>query len=225
LLGFSHRSTPGPKLGHCRSPGAGGPGYPGIQNTDSSPREPGPQTRPLEGAKGQGPPEAAGPPNDTRQHARSEDHMKMQRPRTCGASAADETKRWATQQSPRRQIAMMAHRFTAGHFANTPIPALRHDASTSAAPLNVASSTPSALHLLPPVLLPPQTPSSSHGSFCLLRHRWICELVGEMPRAPPRQQEQNKGSSHVDARSWRPPAHRGADAGCGEPRCCGMVLM
>jgi hypothetical protein len=41
----------------------------GIQNTDSSPREPGSRTRPLEGAKGQGPPEAAGPSNGTRQCA------------------------------------------------------------------------------------------------------------------------------------------------------------
>jgi hypothetical protein len=33
--GFGCRSTPGPKLGRWRGPGAGGPGYPGIQNTDS----------------------------------------------------------------------------------------------------------------------------------------------------------------------------------------------
>jgi hypothetical protein len=33
---------------------------------------------PLEGAKSQGPPEAAGPSNSTRQRARSEDHVKMQ---------------------------------------------------------------------------------------------------------------------------------------------------
>jgi hypothetical protein len=32
--GFGRRSTPGPKLGRWRGPGAGGPGYPGIQNTD-----------------------------------------------------------------------------------------------------------------------------------------------------------------------------------------------
>jgi hypothetical protein len=43
-----------------------------------NPREPGPQTRPLEGAKGQGPPKAAGPSNGTRQRARLEDHVKMQ---------------------------------------------------------------------------------------------------------------------------------------------------
>jgi hypothetical protein len=34
--------------------------------------------RPFEGAKGQGPPEAAGTSNGMRQHARSEDHVKMQ---------------------------------------------------------------------------------------------------------------------------------------------------
>jgi hypothetical protein len=67
--GFGRRSTPGPKLGRSRGPGAGGPGYPGIQNTDSSPREPGPRMRPLEGTKGQGPPKAAGPSNGTRQRA------------------------------------------------------------------------------------------------------------------------------------------------------------
>jgi hypothetical protein len=66
---FGHRSTPGPKLGHWRGPGAGGPGYPDIQNIDSSPREPGPRTRSLEGAKSQGPPEAAGPSNGMRQCA------------------------------------------------------------------------------------------------------------------------------------------------------------
>jgi hypothetical protein len=68
--------------------------------------------RPPEGAKGQGPPEAAGPSNGTRQravrgpcedaellgpptarvNARSGDHVKMQRPRTHGATAAGEMK-------------------------------------------------------------------------------------------------------------------------------------
>jgi hypothetical protein len=67
--GFGHRSTPGPKLGCWRGPGAGGPGYPGLQNTDSSPREPDPRTCSLEGAKGQGPPEAAGPSNGMHQRA------------------------------------------------------------------------------------------------------------------------------------------------------------
>jgi hypothetical protein len=49
--------------------------------------------RPLKGAKGQGPLEAAGPSNSMRQCAWSEDHVKMQRPRTRGATTAGETKR------------------------------------------------------------------------------------------------------------------------------------
>jgi hypothetical protein len=57
------------------------------------PLEAWPATRPLEGVKGQGPPEAAGPSNGTRQRARSEDHVKMQRPRTRGTTAVSETKR------------------------------------------------------------------------------------------------------------------------------------
>jgi hypothetical protein len=113
---------------------------------------------------------------------------------------------------------MMARRFTAGHCANAPIPALGLNASTPATPLNVASSMPSALHSLPPVLLPPQTPSPSHGSFCFLRHRQICKIGGKVPRAPPGQQEQTEGSSPMDAWSQRPPTHWGADAGRGEPR-------
>jgi hypothetical protein len=79
----------------------------------------------------------------------------MQRPRTCGATIAGETKRRATQQSPRRQTAMMARHFTAGRCVDASIPALGLDALTLAAPLNAASSTPSALHSLPPVPLPP----------------------------------------------------------------------
>jgi hypothetical protein len=39
---------------------------------------------PLEGAKGQGPPEVARPSNGMRQRARSEDHVKMQ---DCGHAA------------------------------------------------------------------------------------------------------------------------------------------
>jgi hypothetical protein len=70
--------------------------------------------RPLEGAKGQGPPEAAGPSNGTRQRMRSEDHVKMQGPQTRGETAAGETKRRATQHSPMHQTAVMARHFTAG---------------------------------------------------------------------------------------------------------------
>jgi hypothetical protein len=78
----------------------------------------------------------------------------MQRPRTHGATATGETKRQATQ-SPRRQTAMMARHFTTGRCADAPIPVLGLDVSTPAAAINVASSMPSALHSLPPVLLPP----------------------------------------------------------------------
>jgi hypothetical protein len=140
--------------------------------------------RPLEGAKGQGPPEAAGPSNGTRQRARLEDHVKIQRPRTRGATAAGETKRRAMQQSPRRQTAMMARHFTVGRCTDALIPALGLDASTPAAPFKcclldaldtsrTSSSTTSS-----------SDTSSSDGSFCLLcRHR-IRELRGKTPRAP-----------------------------------------
>jgi hypothetical protein len=58
---------PWAEAGPLKGPRSRWTGYPGIQNTDSSAREPGPRTRPLEGAKGQGPPEAVGPSNGTRQ--------------------------------------------------------------------------------------------------------------------------------------------------------------
>jgi hypothetical protein len=69
---------------------------------------------PLEGAKGQGPPVAAGPSNRTRQRMRSEDHVKRQRLRTRGMTLAGETKRRATPRCLMRQTAMMARHFTAG---------------------------------------------------------------------------------------------------------------
>jgi hypothetical protein len=124
----------------------------------------------------------------------------MQRPRTRGATAAGETKRWATQQSPRRQTAMMEHHFTAGRCADALIPALGLDASTPAAPFKC-----SLLDALDTSLSSSSTTSSSdiflsHGSLCLLRRRQICELGGETSWAPPGQQEQNKGSYPVDSR-------------------------
>jgi hypothetical protein len=64
----------------------------------------------------------------------------MQRPRTHGATAASETKRRATQQS-----AAPTPRFPRWDLMLRRRPC----------PLNVASSTPSALHPLPPVLLLP----------------------------------------------------------------------
>jgi hypothetical protein len=59
----------------------------------------------------------------------------MQRPRMRGATVAGEMKWRPTQQSPRRQTVMMARHFAAERCANTPIPALRFDASTPAAAL------------------------------------------------------------------------------------------
>jgi hypothetical protein len=158
-------------------------------------------------------------PNGTRQRAWLEDHVKMQRPRTCGATAAGETMRRAMQQSPRHQTAMMARHFTVGRCADAPIPTLGLDASTLTVPFKcslldvlgtspTSSSTTSSLDI-----------SLSDGSLCLLRRHRICELRGEMPRAPPGQPEQDDGSCPMDARSRRPPAHWGADAGRGEPRC------
>jgi hypothetical protein len=67
------------KMGRCGGPGAGGPGYPGIQYTDISPREPYPLTCPLEGAKGTGPPEATRHPNGTRPRTWSGGHVEAQR--------------------------------------------------------------------------------------------------------------------------------------------------
>jgi hypothetical protein len=81
----------------------------------------------------------------------------MQRLRTHGATIAGEMKQQATQQSPRRQTAMMARHFTTGHCADALILALGYDASMLAAPSNAASSMPSALHSLPPVLPPQDT--------------------------------------------------------------------
>jgi hypothetical protein len=173
--------------------------------------------RPLEGAKGQGPPEAAGPSNGTRQRARSEDHVKMQRLRTRGTTTAGDTKRQASQQSLRHQTVMMAHHFAAKRCADAPIPALGVDTSTSAAPFKcslldtsgTSSSSSSTTSFL--------DASPSDGSLRLLRRHWIW-LGGETPWAPPGQQEQGEGSRPMDTRRWRSPAHRDADAGRGEPR-------
>jgi hypothetical protein len=71
-------------------------GIPGIQYTDSSPHEPGPLTRPLEGEKGQGAPEATRPSNGTRQRLRSEDHLKIQTEWTHGMVSSGELKQRAT---------------------------------------------------------------------------------------------------------------------------------
>jgi hypothetical protein len=113
----------------------------------------------------------------------------MQRPRMRGATVAGETRQQATQQSPRHQTAMMVRHFTAGQCADAPIPMLGLDASMPAVLSNAASSTPSALHSLPPVVLPPQLSSPSHGSLCFFCRRWIWKLGGKTPRAPPGQQE------------------------------------
>jgi hypothetical protein len=83
--------------------------YPGIENTNSSPREPGPQTCPLEAAKGQGPPVTVGPSNSTRQRMWSEDHVKMKRSRICGMTTVGETKR-SGDRAPCRVTGVLNHR-------------------------------------------------------------------------------------------------------------------
>jgi hypothetical protein len=82
----------------------------------------------------------------------------MQRPRTRGATAAGETKRRALQQSPRRQIVMMARHFATERCANTLIPALGFDALNPVAPFKCSLLDTSGTSSLPPVLLHPQTP-------------------------------------------------------------------
>jgi hypothetical protein len=139
--------------------------------------------RPLEGAKGQGPPEAAGPSNGTRHRAWSEDHVKMQRLRTCGATAAGETKRQASQQSPRRQTVMMAHHFAAECCIDAPIPALGFDASKPTAPFKCSLFDTSGT-----------SPSPSRYYF-FLRHfpeQWI-------PPPPPPLLDLAQGQSTVGA--------------------------
>jgi hypothetical protein len=129
----------------------------------------------------------------------------MQRLRMRGATAAGETKRRPMQQSPRHQTAMMARHFTAGRFADAPIPALGLVDLTPAAPfkcslldtlgtLPTSSSTTSSSDTFP-----------SDGSFCLLRCRWIRELGDKTPRAPPGQPEQTGGPYALGHRckAWR----------------------
>jgi hypothetical protein len=165
---------------------------------------------------------------------RSEDHVKKQRLRTRGAAAAGETKRRATLQSPRRQTVMMARRFTAERCANASIPTLRFDASTPNVPLNIASSRPPTLHLLPPVpLLPPRPklmdPSASvaaAGSSSGKKHRgrppgggnkakipaqWTTGAGGPLRIGAPRWDEANRASSGTSGTlTLRGPAPGGA---------------
>jgi hypothetical protein len=92
----------------------------------------------------------------------------MQRPQTCGATAAGETKRRAMQQSPRRQTVMMARCFATERCANASNPALRFDASMSAAPFQCSfletfgnspsSSSATSSSTLPKQWIPPPPP-------------------------------------------------------------------
>jgi hypothetical protein len=136
-----------------------------------------------------GPPEATGPSNGTRQCTRSEDHVKMQRTRMRGATTAGETKRRATQQSPRRQTAMMARHFTAGHCADAPIPMLGLGASTPATPFKcsfldalgtspTSSSATSSLDIFP-----------SHGSLASSAAAGSVSSGTKCRGRPPGQQE------------------------------------
>jgi hypothetical protein len=132
-------------------------------------------------------------------------------------------KRRAMQQYPRRQIAMMACHFTAGHFADAPVLALGLDALMSAAPFKC-----SLLDALDTSPASSSTTSSSDtspsdGSFCLLRRR-IRELGSKTPRAPPGQPEQDEGSCPVDARSRRLPAHWGTAIGRGNHAAPGTSI-
>jgi hypothetical protein len=80
----------------------------------------------------------------------------MQRLRTRGMTAAGETKRRASQQSPMRQTIMMARHFTTERCADAPIPALGFDTSKPAAPFKCSLLDTSGTSLsLPPVLLHP----------------------------------------------------------------------
>jgi hypothetical protein len=102
----------------------------------------------------------------------------MQRPRMRGATAAGEMKQRAMQQSPRRQTIMMVRHFTAERCADAPIPVLRFDALTLAAPFKC-----SLLDTLGTSSTSPSTTSSSgtspsNGPFCLLRRHRIHELGG-----------------------------------------------
>jgi hypothetical protein len=142
----------------------------------------------------------------------------MQRPRMRGVTADGETKRQATQQSPRRQTIMMVHHFTIGRYADAPIPALGFDASTPAAPfkcslLDTLGTSPTSSSATSS-----SDTSPSDGSLCLLRHRRIRELGGETPRVPPGQPEQAEGSRPVDTRRRMSPAHWSATAWRGKPR-------
>jgi hypothetical protein len=88
----------------------------------------------LRERRARGPQKLLGPPT-AHVNARSEYHVKRQRLQTRGVTAAGEMKRRATQQSPRRQTVMMAHRFTTERCSNASIPVLRFDASTPDVPL------------------------------------------------------------------------------------------
>jgi hypothetical protein len=133
-----------------------------------------------------------------------------------GATAAGETKRQASQQSPRRQTAMMACHFAVERCADAPIPALRLDASTPTAPFKCSLLDTSGTSSPSSSTTSPSDGSPSDGSLCLLHRCWIW-LGGEAPWAPPRQREQSEGPRPIHARCRRSPAHRGTNAGCGEP--------
>jgi hypothetical protein len=124
----------------------------------------------------------------------------MQRLRTRGATATGETKRRASQQSLRRQTAMMARHFAAECCADAPIPALRLDTSMLAVPFKCSLLDTSGTSSSSSSTTSSSDASSSDGSLHLLRCCWIW-LGGEAPRVPSGQQEQ----SEVPAR-WTPGA-------------------
>jgi hypothetical protein len=107
----------------------------------------------------------------------------MQRLWTRGATTAGETKRQASQQSPRHQSVMMARHFSAERCADAPIPALGFDASKPTAPfkcslLDTSGTSPS---------------SSRYYSFL------ICFLEQWIPPPPPSLLDLARGQSAAGA--------------------------
>jgi hypothetical protein len=119
----------------------------------------------------------------------------MLRPQTHGATAAGKTKRWATQQSPRRQTAMMACHFTAGRCTDALIPVLGLDALMPAAPfkcslLDTLGTSPTSSSLLPPRMssraMDPSTSSTTAGSASSgVKRRGRPRAAGTKRRFPP----------------------------------------
>jgi hypothetical protein len=97
---------------------------------------------------------------------------------TRGATAAGETKRRATQQSPRHQTVMMARHFAAERCTEASIPTLRFDASTPATPFKCSLLDTLGTSPTSPSTTSSSGPSLINGPFCLLRRRRIHDFGG-----------------------------------------------